>query len=73
MFALLRRFRAEKDGATAIEYGLIAALVAVGGIVAFQNLGGEISETFSNVESDLNDAEAQAESDSISSSFPSAD
>ena len=73
MFNLLRRFRSNEDGATAIEYGLIAALVAVGGIVAFQNLGGEIANTFNSVEADLNDAEDQAETAAIASTAPTAD
>ena len=36
-------------GATAIEYGLIAALIAVAAISAMSQLGGKISSTFNNV------------------------
>jgi pilus assembly protein Flp/PilA len=44
----------DEQGATAIEYGLIAALIAVAAITAMQSLGGELNETFSTVESKLN-------------------
>jgi pilus assembly protein Flp/PilA len=48
----------DEQGATAIEYGLIAALIAVAAITAMQALGGELNETFTVVESDLNTANA---------------
>lgn len=43
----------DEQGATAIEYGLIAALIAVAAIVAMQSLGEELSTTFSTVSSKL--------------------
>ena len=43
------RFVKDESGATAIEYGLIAALIAVGIIGAAQLLGSKISGTFNNV------------------------
>ncbi len=43
--ALLRNTR----GATAIEYGLIAALIAVAAIAAMQGLGTSLNKTFNNV------------------------
>ncbi|ABC63092.1 Flp family type IVb pilin [Erythrobacter litoralis] len=39
----------DEQGATAIEYGLIAALIAVAAIVAMQGLGNQLSNTFSSV------------------------
>ena len=39
----------DESGATAIEYGLIAALIAVGIITAARLLGTQISSTFNNV------------------------
>jgi pilus assembly protein Flp/PilA len=42
-----------EEGATAIEYGLIAALIAVAAITAMSQLGGELNETFGAVESSL--------------------
>ena len=37
---MLRRLRSDKRGATAIEYGLIAALIAVAAIGGMKSLGG---------------------------------
>jgi pilus assembly protein Flp/PilA len=51
----MRFLKLAKDsrGATAIEYGLIAALIAVAAISAMSRLGGKISSTFNNVSSNL--------------------
>jgi len=43
------RFVKDEAGATAIEYGLIAALIAVGIIAAARGLGSQISATFNTV------------------------
>jgi pilus assembly protein Flp/PilA len=40
-------------GATAIEYGLIAALIAVAAIAAMSNIGTKLGSTFNNVSSQL--------------------
>ena len=40
-------------GATAIEYGLIAALIAVAAIGAMQGIGTKLSSTFNNVSGKL--------------------
>ena len=40
-------------GATAIEYGLIAALIAVAAIAAMGNIGNSLGSTFNNVSSKL--------------------
>ncbi len=40
-----------RRAATAIEYGLIAALIAVAAITAMQTLGGKVASTFNNVSS----------------------
>ena len=40
-------------GATAIEYGLIAALIAVAAIAAMQSVGSKLSTTFNNVSAEL--------------------
>lgn len=47
----LSRFAADESGATAIEYGLIAALVAMGAIMAMTALGGGVSAMFNFVSS----------------------
>ncbi len=50
---LLRNLIKNSKGATAIEYGLIAALIAVAAISAMSQLGGKISSTFNNVSDNL--------------------
>jgi pilus assembly protein Flp/PilA len=39
----------DSEGATAIEYGLIAALIAVAAIGAMQGIGTKLNSTFNNV------------------------
>jgi pilus assembly protein Flp/PilA len=46
---IFARFARDESGATAIEYGLIAALIAVGIIVAATALGSNISTLFTNI------------------------
>jgi pilus assembly protein Flp/PilA len=48
-----RRFVQDDSGATAIEYGLIAALVSVAIIVALGTLGNNLNTTFSTVAEEL--------------------
>lgn len=43
----------DEQGATAIEYGLIAALIAVAAITAMQSLGNTLSDTFSTVSTEM--------------------
>ena len=45
----VERFIEDESGATAIEYGLIAALIAVGIIAAARGLGSQIGDTFNTV------------------------
>ena len=44
-----RNLKTNEAGATAIEYGLIAALIAVAAITAMSSLGTQLSSTFDNV------------------------
>jgi pilus assembly protein Flp/PilA len=53
MFATLVKLWNNEDGATAIEYGLIAALIAVAAISAMQLVGTSLTSTFNNVASKL--------------------
>ncbi len=48
----------DEAGATAIEYGLIAALIAVAAITAMQGLGNELNTTFSTVSTKMADGNA---------------
>jgi len=50
----IRNFIKNSKGATAIEYGLIAALIAVAAIGAMSALGGKLKNTFSNVSNNMN-------------------
>jgi pilus assembly protein Flp/PilA len=43
----------DEQGATAIEYGLIAALIAVAAITAMSNLGTQLNTTFGKVEQSM--------------------
>ena len=52
--SLLRKFLDDKVGATAIEYGLIAGLMAVALIGGAGLLGGNLSNTFNYVATKLN-------------------
>ncbi len=45
---IIRKLIGNNKGATAIEYGLIAALIAVAGITAFRAVGTNVTGTFNN-------------------------
>ena len=49
----LRRFLKGKDGATAIEYAIVAAILAVAVIAALNGIRDELNETFESVSADL--------------------
>lgn len=49
----LKNIRNDEQGATAIEYGLIAALIAVAAITAMSTLGEQLSTTFNQVEDEM--------------------
>lgn len=46
----IKKLIRDNAGATAIEYGLIAALIAVASIVAMQSLGEELTTTFNTTQ-----------------------
>lgn len=50
----LAKLRRNEKGATAIEYGLIAALVAVAAIAGMTSLGSKLNTQFTNVGAKLN-------------------
>jgi pilus assembly protein Flp/PilA len=54
MKILLSRFFADQSGATAIEYGLIAAGISVAIIAVVQGLGSKLNSTFTSVQNALN-------------------
>ena len=56
MKSLYARFIKDESGATAIEYGLIAALIAVVLITVLTSLGTDIKASFSKIDSAVNAA-----------------
>ncbi len=50
---ILKKIRKDESGATAIEYGLIAALVSVAAIGALTALGGSLTTMFTTVSNAL--------------------
>jgi pilus assembly protein Flp/PilA len=53
MIYLLRRFARDESGATAIEYGLIAAGISVAIITVVNRLGSQLKSTFTIISSNL--------------------
>lgn len=53
MTAMLKKFAANQDGATAIEYGLIAALISVAIIGALGFVGNNLQADFNSVATSL--------------------
>lgn len=56
----IRAFLKNNKGATAIEYGLIAALIAVAAIAAMTSLGQNLNNTFTKVSTSMGGAQAPA-------------
>ncbi len=56
MITAIRTFLNDESGATAIEYGLIAALISVAAIAAMGALGDSLQTLFNTVAGELNNA-----------------
>jgi pilus assembly protein Flp/PilA len=56
MKTIFSRFVKDESGATAIEYGLIAAIIAVGIIAALQGLKSNLNSTFNKISSNVGSA-----------------
>jgi len=52
--SFIRKIIRNEKGATAIEYGLIAALIAVAAITAMKSVGTTLNSTFTNVSTQMN-------------------
>ncbi|HEV2745685.1 MAG TPA: Flp family type IVb pilin [Allosphingosinicella sp.] len=50
---IFRKMLKNEEGATAIEYGLIAALIAVAAITAMSGLGNQLAATFGGVSTEM--------------------
>ena len=56
MIDMIKKFVSDESGATAIEYGLIAALVSVAAVVALGNLGTSLTTIYTSISGTLNSA-----------------
>jgi pilus assembly protein Flp/PilA len=56
MTNLVKRFAADESGATAIEYGLIAAGISVAIITVVNTLGSQLKSTFTSISTQLGTA-----------------
>jgi pilus assembly protein Flp/PilA len=56
MLNMLSQFAKDESGATAIEYGLIAALVSVAAIAALKAMSAQLIGVFNTVSAELNSA-----------------
>jgi pilus assembly protein Flp/PilA len=56
MSKLFSRFLKDESGATAIEYGLIAALISVAIIAGATTLGNSLSTVFNGISGDMTNA-----------------
>jgi len=61
---IFARFAQDESGATAIEYGLIAALISVGIILAATALGGSLSDLFQGISDRLEEVTVPTAADS---------
>ncbi|MDX1401304.1 MAG: Flp family type IVb pilin [Kiloniellales bacterium] len=55
---MIKEFLRDESGATAIEYGLIAALVSIAAIAAMGAMGNSLSNMFNTVSSELTNAQS---------------
>jgi pilus assembly protein Flp/PilA len=60
MLRIIRKLIKNEAGATAIEYGLIAALVSVAAVIALENMGGSLNDIFTTVSTKLDSAVTSA-------------
>ena len=58
MVSILKRFLSDDSGATAIEYGLLVALISVVGIGVMSEFGGSLATIFGVVQTTLSSAAA---------------
>lgn len=55
--SLLSRFSKDRSGGTAIEYGLIAALIVVGLLVALNSIGSSTKSMYENLDDKLSSSD----------------
>lgn len=57
---LLKRFVREESGATMVEYAIMVALISVVAIVIIGTVGGQVTDAFTTVETELTNATTPA-------------
>ena len=57
---VLRRFLADDSGLSAVEYGLLAAGIAIGLWTLIQGMGSSLHTIYTNVQGDLSTAASQS-------------
>lgn len=60
---MIKRFLRDQDGATAIEYAMLAAMLSVALITAIASIGGSATSMFEAVQTGFDQAGAEAEAD----------
>jgi pilus assembly protein Flp/PilA len=50
---VFKRLKRDENGATAVEYGLIAALIAIAAVTAFASVGSQLSTTLNEVSTSM--------------------
>lgn len=60
MLKFVNQLLQDEDGATAIEYVLLAGLISIAAIAAMTSVGGSIKNTFSHVANQVDDAAKSA-------------
>jgi len=53
LWSVVSKFKSDANGATAMEYCLIAALIALAGIITFTATGDSVSATFADITEDF--------------------
>ena len=56
MYSTFRKLLKDESGATAVEYGLIAALVSVAAVTALTAVGTDLTNMFNSVSTDVENA-----------------
>ena len=56
MFGLMRLVVFDERGATAVEYGLIAALISIAGVAAFTSMGSSLTKIYNFISDQANSA-----------------
>lgn len=61
LMRFIKKLRRNEKGATAIEYGLIAALIAVAAIAAMQGMGGQLKSMFTKTSDAMEESTKDAD------------